>query len=184
MANAAIVPAGTGGAIAVYPNNDTNLVSDINGYFAPAGTGGLSFYPIAPCRVIDTASGNRRLHGATHPPVDVAEQRLRDARSAQAYVFNATVVPNGSLGYLTLWPDGEDQPLGLDVECAGRRITSNMAYRAHLNGKVDAYASGRPIWCWISPATSLRRTRMQDGCPVLAIVRPGRDLSQSTAEFF
>ena len=54
VANAAIVPAGTGGDISVYPSNDTDLIIDINGYFAPPGTGGLSLYPVAPCRVIDT----------------------------------------------------------------------------------------------------------------------------------
>ena len=54
MANAAIVPAGTGGDITVFASNDTDLVIDINGYFAPAGPGGLSLYPVAPCRVIDT----------------------------------------------------------------------------------------------------------------------------------
>ena len=54
VANAALVPAGTGGDISVFPSNDTDLVIDINGYFAPAGTGGLSLYPMAPCRVIDT----------------------------------------------------------------------------------------------------------------------------------
>src|ERR1019366_241594 len=54
IANAAIVPAGTSGDVSVYPSSDTDLVIDINGYFAPAGTGGLSLYPTAPCRVIDT----------------------------------------------------------------------------------------------------------------------------------
>ena len=54
VANAAIVPAGTGGGIAAYASNDTDLVIDINGYFAAPGPGGLSLYPAAPCRVIDT----------------------------------------------------------------------------------------------------------------------------------
>ena len=35
MANAAIVPAGTNGAVSVYATNDTDLVGDIDGYFAP-----------------------------------------------------------------------------------------------------------------------------------------------------
>ncbi len=51
VANAAIVPAGTGGGIATYPTNDTDLMVDINGYFAPPEPGGLSLYPVAPCRV-------------------------------------------------------------------------------------------------------------------------------------
>jgi len=35
VANAAIVPAGTNGAISIYVTNPTHLVLDINGYFAP-----------------------------------------------------------------------------------------------------------------------------------------------------
>ncbi len=40
VANAAIVSAGTSGEIATWATNDTDLVIDINGYFASAGTGG------------------------------------------------------------------------------------------------------------------------------------------------
>ena len=36
-ANAALVPAGTGGDIEVFPSNDTDLVIDVNGYFAAPG---------------------------------------------------------------------------------------------------------------------------------------------------
>jgi hypothetical protein len=35
LANAAIVPAGTGGAISVYVTNPAHVILDINGYFAP-----------------------------------------------------------------------------------------------------------------------------------------------------
>jgi len=35
VANAAIVPAGTGGAISVFVTNPTDVILDINGYFAP-----------------------------------------------------------------------------------------------------------------------------------------------------
>jgi len=38
IANAAIVPAGANGAISVYASQDTDVVIDINGYFAPAAT--------------------------------------------------------------------------------------------------------------------------------------------------
>jgi hypothetical protein len=35
LANAAVVAAGTGGSVDVYANNDTDLIVDINGYYAP-----------------------------------------------------------------------------------------------------------------------------------------------------
>lgn len=93
VANAAIVPAGTGGAIAVYPNQNTDLVADINGYFAAPGMGGMSFYPSAPCRVIDTRSTGGAFVGQRTPAVDVVDSSCGIPSAAQAYVFNATVVP-------------------------------------------------------------------------------------------
>jgi YVTN family beta-propeller protein len=143
VANAAIVPAGTGGEIAAFANNDTDLVIDIDGYFAPAGPGGLSLYPVAPCRVLDTRLvGNRQpFSGLLSPPVDVVASPCGVPRAAQAYVFNATVVP-AELGYLTLWPDGKPQPVVSTLNALDGWITSNMAIVPSANGKVDAYASG------------------------------------------
>jgi len=144
VANAAIVPAGTGGAIAVYPSNDTQLVIDVNGYFDTPGTGGSSLYTGTPCRVFDTrkiGSGNP-FSGTLNPPVDVEDGPCGIPTAATAYVFNATVVPSGPLGYLTLWPDTEQQPTVSTLNAFDGAITSNMAIVPNVNGKVDAYASG------------------------------------------
>jgi hypothetical protein len=62
--------------------------------------------------------------------------------TVQAYVFNATVVPSGDLGYLTLWPDGETQPVVSTLNAEDGAITSNMAIVPNEDGKTDAYASG------------------------------------------
>ena len=62
--------------------------------------------------------------------------------TAQAYVFNAAVVPQGALGYLTLWPDGQLRPLASTLNALDGAITSNMAIVPTSNGYIDAYASG------------------------------------------
>jgi uncharacterized repeat protein (TIGR03803 family) len=144
IANAAIVPAGTSGDVSVYPSSDTDLVIDINGYFAPAGMGGLSLYPTAPCRVIDTrhVGSGQPFSGTLSPPVNVVGSQCEPPAAAQAYVFNATVVPTGALGYLTLWPDGTTQPLVSTLNALDGSISSNMAIVPTNNGSVDAYASG------------------------------------------
>ena len=144
IANAAIVPAGTSGEVSVFPSNDTDVIIDINGYFAPAGPGGLSLYPAAPCRVIDTRHiGNGQpFSGTLTPPVDVVHSPCEPPVTAQAYVFNATVVPTGGLGYLTLWPDGQTKPLVSTLNALDGSITNNMAIVPSTNGKVDAFASG------------------------------------------
>ena len=144
IANAAIVVAGTSGAVSVYPTNDTDLIIDINGYFAPAGPGGLSLYGVQPCRVIDTRKVGNGLPfgGPLSPPVDVVNSGCGASSLSQAYVFNASVVPQGVLGYLTLWPDGTVQPVVSTLNALDGSISSNMAIVPTNNGKVDAYASG------------------------------------------
>ncbi len=145
VANAAIVPAGTGGGeITALASNDTDLVIDIDGYFAPAGEGGLSLYPVAPCRVIDTRLNHGQpFSGTLSPPVDVVDSPCEPPAAAQAYVFNATVVPQGGLGYLTLWPDdGSMRPTASTLNAIDGWIASNMAIVPTTNGSVNAYASG------------------------------------------
>jgi uncharacterized repeat protein (TIGR03803 family) len=144
IANAAIVPAGTDGKVSVYPTDNTDLIIDINGYFAPAGAGGLSLYAVAPCRVIDTrhVGSGQPFIGILSPPVDVTDSFCGPPATAHAYVFYATVIPPVSLGYLTLWPDGGNQPLVSTLNAADGSITNNMAIVPTHNGKVDAYASG------------------------------------------
>ena len=142
IANAAIVVAGTGGAISVYPSNDTDLAIDINGYFAPPGPGGLSLYSLTPCRTFDSRNGSGQpFTGILSPPVDVVDGPCGPPSTARAYVFNTTVVPVGGLGYLTLWPDAEGQPFVSTLNAFDGSITNNMAIVPTNNGKIDAYAS-------------------------------------------
>jgi len=142
VANAAIVPAGTQGGVATYATNDTDLVIDTNGYFAPPGSGGLSFYPLTPCRVIDTRhSGNGQpFTGELTVPVQTSP--CGPPATAQGYVFNATVVPQGPLSYLTLWPDPLQRPTVSTLNAVDGAITSNMAIVPNGDGKTDAYAAG------------------------------------------
>ncbi len=138
-ANAAIVPAGQNGEISTYPSQDADLVIDINGYFAPPGPGGLSLYSTAPCRVLDTrktsgAFGGEHTVNVAHSPCDVSPAAL-------AYVLNAAVVPQGSLGFLTLWPDGQPRPLASTLNASDGAISSNMAIVPTNNLSIDAYAS-------------------------------------------
>jgi hypothetical protein len=74
--------------------------------------------------------------------VNVVGSQCEPPAAAQAYVFNATVVPTGALGYLTLWPDGQSKPVVSTLNALDASITNNMAIVPSTNGNVDAYASG------------------------------------------
>lgn len=134
VANAAAVPAGNSGEISIFVSDDADLILDVNGYFAPPATGGLSLYTVAPCRVIDTRSGSGAFNGVL--AVDVETSSCAPPSSRQQYVLNATVVPPGALNYLTLWPDGVAQPNVSTLNADDGAITSNMAI-----GSIDAFSS-------------------------------------------
>jgi len=104
----------------------------------------MQLYPMSPCRVIDTRQiGNGHpFTGTLTPAVDVVDSPCGVPSTAGAYVFSATVVPSPRLSYLTLWPDGEGQPIVSTLNAADGWITSNMAIVPNMDGKIDAYAAG------------------------------------------
>lgn len=57
-------------------------------------------------------------------------------------MFNATVVPSPTLGYLTLWPDLGQQPIVSTLNAYDGFITSNMAIVPNTDGSTDSYAGG------------------------------------------
>jgi hypothetical protein len=140
-ANAAIVPAGTNGDISVFVTHPAGLVIDVNGYFAPPGTGGLSLHNLTPCRVLDTRNpaGSLPLNGAMD--LNVSAAACGAPASAQSYVLNATVVPSGPLGFLTLWPQGSARPLSSTLNAIDGAITSNLAIVPAANGSISIFGS-------------------------------------------
>ncbi|HUQ90512.1 MAG TPA: hypothetical protein VM120_02445 [Bryobacteraceae bacterium] len=148
VANFAIVPAGTNGGINIYATNPTDVIIDVNGYFAaPGGAGGLSFYAATPCRVADTRNaagpfGGPSFSGAGSRGFAVPATNCSIPATAQAYSLNATVVPPGPLAYLTLWPAGQPQPPVSTLNAFDGSVVSNAAFvRADASGAINAYVS-------------------------------------------
>jgi hypothetical protein len=135
------VPAAANGHIKVFAYNSTDVIMDINGYFAAPGQGGLSFYSVTPCRAYDSRDNNGQpfIHVRA---VNVAGSQCAPPASAGAYVFNATVVPSGRMPYLTLWPDPENQPFVATLNAYDGFVTSNMAIVPNEDGVSDAYVDG------------------------------------------
>jgi immune inhibitor A len=138
-ANASILPAGEGGSISVYVTDTSDLVIDINGYFAPATSGGLSLYTFGPCRVLETRppTGTGPFAGAIAVSFPASSCAVPQAN---AYLVNATVIPPARFGYLTLWPWATPQPFVSTLSAWDGTITSNMAIVPASNGSISAYA--------------------------------------------
>ena len=57
--------------------------------------------------------------------------------------LNATVVPSSAFSYLSVWPDGQAQPLVSTLNAFDGAVTSNMAIAAVPNGYLDAFGTSR-----------------------------------------
>ncbi len=148
VANAAIVPAGTQGAVSLYASDATDVVIDINGYFAPPNTpSSLSFYSLTPCRIADTRKaagqlGGPFLSGGVARSFPIASSPCLGSNTAQAYSLNITVVPHQPLEYLATWPSGQTQPFVSTLNSSDGSVVANAAIvPAGSNGAVSVYAT-------------------------------------------
>ncbi len=155
VANQAIVKSGNG-AIQVYVSNDADILIDISGYFADPLVGGtnLVYYPLTPCRVIETRIDYRTPPGPFGPPT-MAKGQTRSFQfpatpycqvpaGATAYSATLTVVPPQPLPFMTLWPAGGSQPNVSSINSfVGRILANNVIVPASANGSIDVYAFDR-----------------------------------------
>jgi hypothetical protein len=126
------------------------VILDMNGYFAPP-TSALQFYPVAPCRLVDTRGAAAGFNGIapfsgpsipaegtlTIPVQSATEVSANTApapcgaipSTAQAYSINLTVVPqaDGPVDYVSLWPAGSPQPFVSTLNDPEGLIVANAA---------------------------------------------------------
>jgi hypothetical protein len=150
VANAVLVPAGSNGSVSVFVTDPANVILDIDGYFGqPGGPGELAFYPLVPCRVVDTRGAQGTFGGP-----EMAAQSTRSfpipaggcsvPSTAAAYSLNVTVVPDGLLSFLTAWPTGAAQPLVSTLNSFDGSVVANAAIvPAGTNGAVSIYVTDR-----------------------------------------
>jgi len=151
VANAAIVPAGTGGAVSVYVTNATDVILDINGYFdspkVATSYASYAFYPATPCRVADTRGatgqfGGPAMSGGQVRDFPIPLSPCATPATARAYSLNATVVPSGYLGYLTTWPTGQAPPNVSTLNSWTGKIVANAALvPAGSNESISVFVS-------------------------------------------
>ena len=120
------------------------------------------------CHELHTASGQSDIRPAVHPrhalpdrgyavaegpfggpemgtgasrSFDIPQSACGIPSTAVAYSLNATVVPDGFLSYLTLWPTGEAQPYVSTLNSDGRVKANAAIVPAGTNGGVSVYVS-------------------------------------------
>ncbi len=109
----------------------------------------LQFVPIAPCRIADTRNapgpfGGPAIGGMQTRDFPIPQSACGLPATVAAYALNVTVVPNGPLNYLTVWPAGTTQPLVSLLNSTDGRVKANAAIvPAGAAGAISIYAQSQ-----------------------------------------
>ncbi|MGD9705675.1 MAG: CAP domain-containing protein [Acidimicrobiia bacterium] len=130
--NLVIVPLSATGSVCLYTTVETDIVIDVNGYFAAAGS--KQFAPLKPIRLLDTRDGDPKLNGNLGGTrltagqvlrIPVAGQRGIPA-GTQAISANIAITEATSAGFLTAYPCGV-MPVAANVNFTPSEDVANAA---------------------------------------------------------
>ena len=152
-ANAAIVPANltsSDRSVDVFSTDNTDLILDVFGYYVPqTSASALAYYPLPPCRVADTRSGNGGIMATAESRPFPIWGVCSVPNTAQAFALNLTALPPGStpgtgasvpLPFLTAWPTGQAQPVVSTLNATTGAVTANAAIiPAGASGNISVY---------------------------------------------
>jgi hypothetical protein len=151
VANSAIIKSGSGGTINVYASDDVDVIIDISGIFTEDSTTDLVYYPVKPCRVVETRIAYNSSPGPLGPPsLGPRETRRFQFPSspncsipsgAAAYSVTLTAIPPHSLSFLTAWPSGGAQPNISNINSpSGRVLANSVIIPASPDGSIDVFS--------------------------------------------
>ena len=128
----------------MYVTDTSDVLLDIDGYFTTPGSETLQFYPLTPCRIVDTRNGQNggSLQAGVERDYPITGSCGVPA-GAKAYSFNVTAIPApGGLDYLTVWPQGEQRPDVSTLNDHSGTVVANAAIvSAGSNQAVAFYAN-------------------------------------------
>ncbi len=149
---AAIIPAGTNNALSAFTTNNTDLVLDLVGYFVGPGNSSALYYHPLPnyCELINT-NDPPNPSGLAGPALAAGVARSFQVNNnlncsipwdAMAYSLNGTATPvnRHPLGYITVWPSDQAQPLVSTLNAPTGTTVANAAIIKAGTGAISIYA--------------------------------------------
>jgi hypothetical protein len=147
VANTVIVAPGIDGQVSLGNHaGNVQVVVDVTGWMQADGP----FHPVAPARLADsrvgypTVDGQVSGTGAFAPGAErtmqVAGRGGVPAQGVLSVALNVTVTNPTAPGFLTVWPDGQSQPLTSNVNFRAEATVANMVIvPLDADGRIDVY---------------------------------------------
>lgn len=148
--NLVMVPVGTNGEVTFYNDlGNTDVVVDLEGYFAPEASGSTagSYVPLSPARITDTRAGSGEpnsgltLGAGGTLNVQVTGVGGVPSTGVRGVVMNVTVADTTAASYLTVYPQGGVCPLASNLNwTAGEIIANRVVVPVNSsNGQITIY---------------------------------------------
>ncbi|MDP9075660.1 MAG: hypothetical protein M3N98_16115 [Actinomycetota bacterium] len=148
------VALGTNGAIMVFNSAGlADVIVDLEGYVDASST--ALFNPLTPGRICDSraagsVAGMNQCQGpgGSHRPLGVGSIVVTVAgmagvpANATSVVLNVTVTGTTTAGFLTVWPDGTNQPVASNLNwIAGQTVPNRVVVPLSPGGKIEVFNS-------------------------------------------
>ena len=146
VANLVTVKVPQTGQVCIFASVSTNVISDVQGYFAP-GPGSV-FTSVAPVRILDSRDGTGVVgsHAGRLGRGEVLVVHVTDANGvptdAKAVLLNLTITQAENRGFATVFPCGHLRPNASNLNFTGGVDRANLVKaRVGDNGNVCVYVS-------------------------------------------
>jgi Bacterial Ig-like domain (group 1) len=143
--NLVVVPVGDSDQVTFFnAAGSTDLVIDLEGYFAaPSGPAG-GYQPLAPARILDTRTGNGappgKLGSAQTLNLQVTGRGGVPSSGVSAVVMNVTATNPSTAGFLTVFPAGAPKPLASNLNfTAGETVPNRVVVGVGAGGQVSIF---------------------------------------------
>jgi YVTN family beta-propeller protein len=153
--NLAQVALGSTGRVSIFNHfGTTQVIADVQGYFAPAPVEELAkglFNPLTPARLFDTRNGTGAPQAKLGPgrslDLQVTGRGGVPATGVEAVVLNVTVTNptcpapfSASCSFLTIWPTGAPRPVASNLNFGtGETVANRVIVPVNAAGKVSIF---------------------------------------------
>ncbi len=134
VGNLVVSGVGSDGQVSIYKDatGTAHVIADVMGYYTP--TGGSTFTPQAPTRVLDSRTGTGG-YDTPWPAGGSRDLTMTGGSSgtpagATAVVLNVTVTEPAEVGYLTVHPAGSSRPLAASMNFSRGQTVANLVVAA------------------------------------------------------
>jgi hypothetical protein len=136
--NLVTVSVGMGGLVSFVASSRTDVVADLEGYFAPPSGSAGGYVPVPPSRLLDTRAGGTLAGGATLDLLVTAGGV--PSSGVSGVVLNVTVTNTSAAGYLTVYPTGAPRPTASNLNwAAGWTVPNRVFVPVGTAGKVTFF---------------------------------------------